>query len=173
MAKFSTFFFFPCMLFVYVSALFMPSLVPSHIWYFHIFCGGFSGCLLNTIFDRLQEILFYVFMRACVVKCIHTNTWSKVQVLQDLTTVSSNFCLLEHFCENFKSCVMSSFQISLLVLGFIRTVHLIYWFVLFWHSVWWSSNITSNYSLCHTLLNAYVKSLLYLETVMLKTVVYF
>jgi hypothetical protein len=147
----------------------MPSLVPSHIWYFHIFCGVFSGGLLNTIFDTLQKILFNVCMRACVVKCIHTNTWRKAQVLWDRTTVSSNFCLPEHFCENFKLCIMSSFQISLLVLEFIKTVHLINWFVLFW----WSSNITSNDSLCHTLLNAYVKNLLYLATVMLKTVVYF
>jgi hypothetical protein len=88
----------------------MPSLVPSHIWCFHVFCGVFSGGLLNTIFDRLQEILFYVCTWACVVKCVHTNTRSKVQVLQDLTTVSSNFCLLEHFCENFKSCICPHFR---------------------------------------------------------------
>jgi hypothetical protein len=67
---------------------------------------------------------------------------------------------------------MSSFQISLLVLEFIKICPL-YWFVLFWHSVCWSSNITSNDSLCHTLLNAYVKNLLYLATVMLKTAVFF
>jgi hypothetical protein len=58
----------------------------------------------------LTDCKKYCFMWACVVKCIHTNIQSKVQALRDLTTVSSNFRLLEHFCENFRPCICPHFR---------------------------------------------------------------
>jgi hypothetical protein len=154
-------------LFMYVSSF--CALRASHIWYFHIFCDVFSGHLLNTIFDRLQDILFYVGMCGEVYSYQHMKQGSIL-----VGPHNSIFKLLSSwaFLWEIQIVHMISFQISLLVLEFIKTVHLIYWFVLLWHSVWWSSNITISDSLYHTLLNAYVKNLLYLATVMLKTCVF-